>query len=390
MPTQPERGEQLSLFAITAPGLEELCRGELRDLGLPLNDDDDGGGVAFSAGLEGLYQANLCLRTASRVVVRVAEFTARTFFDLERLARNVPWERFVTRRQPVRFRVTCRKSRLYHSDAVAERLAAAVELKTGAKMGSAKGEEEDDGHQQLFIVRVLHDRVTISADGSGALLHLRGYRQAVAKAPLRETLAAAMLLGSRWQRGTTLLDPLCGAGTIPIEGALLARRIAPGLATGRRFAFQDWPGFDARAWQCVCDRAREQMLPDAGAPILGSDRDAGAIAAATANAERAGVGADIVFSERAMSAIEPPPGPGSLVTNPPYGVRLGEEGSRGVRDLYAQLGNVARRKLPGWSLALLSPDAKLDRQVGLPMKEVLRTANGGIPVRLILGKVGGE
>jgi putative N6-adenine-specific DNA methylase len=385
VPARRDPGEPLSLFAITAPGLEAVCADELRRLALASTGEEPGG-VAFTADFEGLYRANLSLRTSSRVLVRVAEFTARTFFDLERLARNVPWERYLARGRPVRFRVTCRKSKLYHSDAVAERLASAAALKTGAAVGSGDADDEDDT-RQLFVVRVLHDRVTISADSSGALLHLRGYRQAIAKAPLRETLAAAMLLASGWHSETPLLDPLCGAGTIPIEGALLARRIAPGLASARRFAFMDWPDFDRRVWERVRERALDAVLPAAAAPILGSDRDAGAIVAAIANAERAGVAGDIAFSERAVSAIEPPTDPGWVVTNPPYGIRLGE-GARGVRDLYAQLGNVVRRRCPGWTVALLSPDRQLDQQLGIPMEDLLRTTNGGISVRLVAGRVG--
>jgi putative N6-adenine-specific DNA methylase len=388
VPARPDRPAPLAVFAITAPGLEGIGAEELRGLGLEPSGEESGG-IAFSSDREGLYRANLCLRTASRVLVRVADFTARTFFDLERLARLVPWDRYLGRGQPVHFRVTCRKSRLYHSDGVAERLAAAAELKTGAKSGSPGGEDEES-KGQLFVVRVLHDRVTISADSSGALLHQRGYRQALAKAPLRETLGAAMLLASGWRTDTPLLDPMCGSGTIPIEGALLARRIAPGLATGRRFAFMDWPDFDRTAWERVRQQAREAVLPSTASPILASDRDTGAIAAATANAERAGVAGGIEFSERAVSAIDPPPDPGWLVTNPPYGVRLGEEGVRGVRDLYAQLGNVAHRRCAGWTVAMLSPDRQLDKQLRLPMTEVLRTTNGGIGVRLLVGKVQSE
>src|SRR5688572_26128189 len=172
------------------------------------------------------------MRTASRVIVRVAEFPARAFHELERRAARVPWERFVAPGAPAAFRVTCRKSRLYHSDAVAQRLHAAA-ARAGATVGVAAMEEGEDEAAlrtegvgaQLFVVRLLHDVVTISADSSGALLHRRGYRQAIGRAPLRETLAAAMLLASGWRPDRPLVDPLCGSGTIAIEAALLARRI---------------------------------------------------------------------------------------------------------------------------------------------------------------------
>ena len=141
-------------------------------------------------------------------------------------------------------------------------------------------------------------------------------------------------------------------------------------------------------WAAVVDRACERMLPASPVPIQGSDRDEGAIVAANANAERAGVAGDVEFSVRAVSAVEPPPGPGWMVINPPYGVRIGEKDP--LRNLYAALGRTLRERCPGWTLALLSPDAGLERQVGVPLEEALRTSNGGIPVRLVTGRVPDE
>ncbi len=386
-----ERSERLSLFVVTAPGLEALAAEELAALGTDAIPEF--GGVAWEGTREELYAACLHLRTASRVLVRVAEFRARTFFELERHARNVEWGRFVSPGRVVILRVTTRKSKLYHQGAVAERLLAAIERARGpsGSAGAVKGEEgeEEGAREQLFVVRFLHDRCTVSADASGALLHLRGYRQALARAPLRETLAAASLLGSGWRGDAPLLDPMCGSGTIAIEGALLARRVAPGLARAdrepRSFAFDQWPDFDPSVWREVVGRAREEILPRAGVPVLASDRDAGAVEAARANAERAGVAEDIDLSERPLSAVEPPAGPGWLVTNPPYGARVGE--TRALRDLYAGLGNVARRRLPGWTLAMLSADRGLEAQARIPFQEALRTRNGGIPVHLVVGRV---
>jgi putative N6-adenine-specific DNA methylase len=316
----------------------------------------------------------------------------------------------------VRFRVTCRKSRLYHSDAVAERLAAALARRVGGTAGSVDvvshdggdddeaAEEEErelDGGDaggggvggvegaQLFTARIVHDRCVVSADSSGALLHLRGYRQAVAKAPLRETLAAAILLGAGWDGTTPLVDPMCGSGTIAIEGAMIARRLAPGRA--RDFAFMRWPGFDADAWRGALERAESTALASSPAPIRASDRDAGAIEAARANAARAGVSADVELATQALSHAEPPPPPppegaahgwptGLVAVNPPYGVRVGERDR--LRNLYAQLGKLLSARFAGWRLALLSADRTLDAQVGLALEEVLHTTNGGIPVRL--------
>ncbi len=385
-------------WAIAAPGLEQIVAGELRTLGFA-DATAQAGGVSFSCDGTGLAVAQVGLRVASRVVVRIASFRATAFHELERAARKVEWVRFLPAGGRARLRVTCRKSRLYHSDAVAQRVAEAIErVVPGASAGRAAraddadagqaadtvADDDADGQSQLFLVRLDRDLCVISADASGMLLHRRGYRVAVAKAPLRETLAAAMLLGSRWDPRTPLVDPLCGSGTIAIEAALLARRIAPGL--GRTFAAERWPEVDVTAFQAARAGAREAMLERAPAPIVGSDRDAGAIAAARANAERAGVGADVEFMQRALSAAVPPAGAvasshGLLISNPPYGIRIGDASA--LRDIFARIGQLARGPFDGWRVALLSADRALDAQAGLPLEERVKTGNGGIPVRLM-------
>jgi len=357
----------LTAWAVTAPGLEPLAARELQAIGL-VPDGTEAGGVGFSTDLAGVMRANLHLRTATRVVVRIASFRASAFYELERKARRVPWGEVLAPGAVPRFRVTSKKSRLYHADGIAERLQEA-----------AGGSPTDVGPVQEFVVRVFRDECTISADSSGALLHQRGYRLATAKAPLRETLAAAMLLGAGWDGTAPLLDPMCGSGTIPIEAALLARRIPPGRH--RDFAFARWPSFDRAAWLQLLAEADEAILPSAPVSIGGSDRDAGAIEAALANAERAGVGQDVRFERRALSALSAGPDPGWLVTNPPYGHRVGE--AQRLRDLFARLGQVARDRLPGWRLVMLSANRMLEGQTGLAWEEVFRTTNGGIRVRLL-------
>lgn len=367
------------LFAVAAPGLESLAAAELRDLGIEPGTVI-AGGVEFRGDRETVYRANLWLRTASRVIARVGGFRARSFGEIERRAAELPWDDFIGAATRIRLRVTCRKSRLYHSDAVAERIAGVLEKRGVVVSGLAQSEDEETtGDAQLVIVRLFRDECTVSADSSGELLHRRGYRKEVAKAPIRETLAAAAVMASGWTPESPLLDPLCGAGTIPIEAALLARRIAPGL--GRRFAFMEWPGYSSSAWNGQVEDARAQELPCAPSRVLASDRDAGALEAARANAERARVVGDIEVTQTALSGIEPPDVRGHLVTNPPYGVRVGER--RALRNLYAQLGNVSRRKLPGWTVTLISANAELERQIRLPLDTVLKTRNGGIAVRVV-------
>lgn len=381
----------LSIFAVTAPGLEPYTAEELQQLGLLKPEQVEaavqGGGVAFNGDHHALYRANLWLRTASRLLVRLGEFEAIGFSELRRRAAHLEWERFVKPGAPVSLRVTCHKSRLYHSDAVAERVAAAIGDRLGRPSPVLKSSDEDESPPpQLVIVRLAHDRCTISLDSSGELLHRRGYRLATAKAPLRETLAAGILMASEWNPEAPLLDPFCGAGTIAIEAALIADRIAPG--DQRRFAFMDWPGYNAGLWESMRARAEKHRRRQhtSGRPsIIASDRDAGAIELARANAERAGVSGRIEFTCRAVSAIDPPPGPGWVATNPPYGLRV--SAGHDLRNLYAQFGNVLRARCRGWQVAILCNDPVLLGQTGLKLDTSLALVNGGVAVKLARGRV---
>jgi putative N6-adenine-specific DNA methylase len=373
---------QLRVFAVTAPGLESLCAAELTALGIDCKAIE--GGVAWTGDLESVMRANLWSRVASRVLVRVAEFRAKAFFELESQAKRIPWAQFITPGGSAEFRVTARKSKLYHTGAIAQRLGdALVAAVKGACIATAKDDEDESGEDtQLFVVRFAHDVATVSVDSSGALLHRRGYRQAVAKAPLRETLAAAMLRGAGWDGSAPLTDPMCGSGTIPIEAAMLARRIAPGR--DRSFAFMKWPRFAREKWDALVAKAKEGALSRSPVKIEAFDRDSGAIDAARSNAERAGVSGDVTFAVQPISALPAAGGSGLVIVNPPYGVRVGE--AERLRDLYAQLGNIMRTKRPDWQLALLSANGRLERQLQLELVECFATNNGGIPVRLVRGE----
>lgn len=379
--------DRFDLFAVAAPGLEPLVAQELGMLGVA-ELRVEAGGVAWRGGLPELARANLWLRTASRVLARVGRFHARALGELERRAAHLPWERFLAPGRAVQIRVTSRKSRLYHQGAIAERVGRALEAVTGIppEAGTGGDHTEIPADRQLLVVRFLRDECLVSIDTSGALLHRRGYRLAPAKAPLRETLAAAVLLAMGWDGHLPVLDPFCGSGTIPIEAALLARRIAPGLR--RSFAFEQWPGSDPAVLEQERAQAQRQVLEAAPAPIHASDHDPGAIRAARANAERAGVADDIVFGCRSVAELAPLPGPGLLVTNPPYGRRVGDR--RRLARPYATLGRALRQTLPGWEAAILAPVATpaavfdaLARASGLVFREVMRTRNGGIAVRLL-------
>jgi len=384
-------------FTSTGPGLESIAAGELKALGI--RGRQEVGGVAFGADLQQLYEANLWLRTATRVLVRLGSFHASTFYELERRAKKLPWAEFLPPGGKVRVRVTCRKSRLYHSDAVGERVLSAI-VGSASRVIEGSAEEDRDAENadasetldapdfetrsvresaQLFVVRIVNDECEVSADSSGDLLHRRGYRQETAKAPLRETIAAAMVLASGWKGNEPLLDPMCGSGTIPIEAAMIARKMAPGLR--RNFQFMNWASFDAERWNGVLESARAAVANFAG-EIVGSDRDSGAVQAAARNAERAGVSENVRFFAEAVSgsiaAIDDSTrDSGWILTNPPYGVRVGE--SDDLRNLYAKLGSALKSK-SGWRLGVLTSDSALVQQTRLSLRPRFSTSNGGIPV----------
>lgn len=377
----------LSCWAVSAPGAEALTAAELQALGV-VPGVREPGGVAFEASAEQLADALLWLRTAVRVTVRLGSFSARTFGELERHAKGIAWASVVPKGGAVHFRVTSKKSKLYHEDGIAERLersvlAAVTGVRAVRAPSAAEALEEDVTTLppvMRIVVRVHRDEVTLSADAAGGLLHRRGWRRDVAKAPMRETLAATLLLASGWTPAEPLLDPLCGSGTIVIEAALMARRMAPGRA--RRFAAEAWPGLPSGIWQAARMRAAARELPAAEVSLLGTDRDAGAIESSRRNAERAGIAADVEFVRATLSQLPHDDGTGWVVTNPPYGARLGERNA--LRDLYAALGQMILDRRPGWHLAMIGADRMLEGHLGLPLREVLRTTNGGLPVHVVV------
>jgi len=393
----PTKFMMSNLFAVCLPGLENFTTKELEQLGLgvkptlspsvdsPLGrkPDDPVGGIEFRGSLHDICRANLHLRTASRVLVRLGTFYAAAFSDLRRKARRLPWEGYLTPGQPAAFRVTSHQSRLYHTGAIIEYITGAIADRLGKPPTVRKFDEDPVTNlPQLVVVRLVDNHCTISLDSSGSLLHRRGYRLATAKAPLRETLAAGILLASGWDSASPLLDPFCGSGTIAIEAALLAKKIPPGRA--RHFAFMDWPNFNAAIWKALMAESTAKNLSPSP-KIIASDRDAGAIQAARANAERAGVADCIEFSCRSVSAIKPPPYPGWVITNPPYGVRV--SAGKDLRHLYAQLGKILRAKCPNWNLALLCDRAQLLKSTGLKFDRGIALRNGGLRVRLMQSRV---
>ena len=370
------------LFAVVTPGLEYIAINELIGLGINTGKKENGG-ILYTGDLKAIYRSNLNLRTVSRILVRLGNFHASAFSELRKKASRLPWEKFIFPGQPISMRASCHKSRLYHSDGVIERVVGAISDRLGSvSINHKPNEMEDDNLHQLIVVRLINDDCTISIDSSGDLLHRRGYRFATGKAPIRETLAAVVILASEWNKIDPLLDPFCGSGTIPIEAALLAKCIPPGLH--RKFAFMLWPNYDKLIWEDLLATIQTKTINKI--PIIqASDRDAGAIEISKANAMRAGVGDLIEFKCEAISSISPPPKPGFLVTNPPYGFRVNS--NKDLRNLYAQLGNVARTHCKNWNISILCSDLKLLSQIGIKLDTSIRFNNGGIGVYLGKGIV---
>jgi putative N6-adenine-specific DNA methylase len=361
---------EYDLFAVTAPGLEEACARELAGLGLAAVRVV-AGGVAFAGGRRELYVANLWLRTASRVVARVGEIRASDFPELFRRAVRLPWGRFVRPGTRLRVRAVSHRSRLIHTGRIAETVAAAVDRALGRPAPPLSGPE------QLVLARFEDDSCLLSVDSSGELLHRRGYREATARAPLRETLAAGLLVLLGWDGAVPLADPMCGSGTLVIEAALLAAHRAPGAK--RRFAFMDWPHFRPGLWEVLlAEAACGERRP--AVAIYGSDRDPLALAAARGNAGRAGVLTEVALLQADLADLEPVAGPGLILCNPPYGARLGQ--GEDLRRLYRALGEACRRSYPGWRVAFLAPDDRLAQATGLPAVPRAALNNGGIAVTL--------
>ena len=356
----------LELFVTSAPGIEPLLEQELRDLGLPVENRVPGG-ITLSGDQTTMMRANLESGLAQQVLLRISRFKCRRLPELAKKATQVPWEAWIDPTRPAQFRITTRKSRIYHTGAIEERLRSTLPTETPA-------------HElpQTVHVRVFRDEFTVSIDTSGPPLHRRGYRLQSGKAPLREDLARALIVTSQWDANQRLVDPMMGAGTIVIEAALMARRVAPGHL--RSFAFQHMPNHDATRWNAVRAAATTRQL-DVALDIHGSDRDAGAWRAAIANAERAGVAETLHLGCAALS--EAPgllgalPAQGSLIANPPYGQRIGKD----LRSLYQRLGSIAKQLPRSWTTTLVGSSATLVRHSGLQLHSKLMTDHGGTKVR---------
>lgn len=361
-------------FAVTPPGLEGLCAREMAQLGL-VPQEPTHGGIAFSGGLRELYLANLCLRTASRVLVRLDRLTARDFPTLYQRLVRLPWGRYIKPGVACDVRVVSHRSRLSHSGRIAEvcREAIAKALGTVPRQG---------GERQTVLLRLEEDRVEVSLDSSGDHLHRRGYRRARSAAPLRENLAAAALLACGYDGTVPLIDIMTGSGTFVTEAAQIALQRAPGR--GRSFAFMHWPKYRAGLWQELLDNTRDEEREVLPAPILGIDSNPRALDAARQNIVSAGLEAQVEIRCEQLQQLVPLTPTGLLIGNPPYGERLGK-GAR-LEGFYAELEDLCAGTFAAWQTALLCPAEVVRRMRRVDFQPVLRFSHGGIKVGLFLKK----
>ena len=356
------------IFLVATPGLEQPLAEEARAAGLADAAVVDGG-VALMGTWADVWRANLVLRGPTRVLARLTSFRALHLAQLDKRARKLPWSDWLLPDRAVHVEATCRRSRIYHGGAAAQRVATAIRETLGAPIA------EDAAIR--IMVRIEDDLVTISLDTTGPSLHKRGFKEAVSKAPMRETMAAMFLRQCGFTGTEPVLDPMCGSGTFPIEAAEIASGLLPGRE--RSFAFEEVPSFDPAAWADL--RASGTAKPIA-ALFYGSDRDAGAIRMATDNAVRAGVAASTRFAQSTLEDLNPPEGPpGLVIVNPPYGTRIGSKGP--LIGVHRTLGTVLKTRFPGWRVGIVTADRQLAEATGLrfdpPLPPVL---HGGIRVGL--------
>jgi putative N6-adenine-specific DNA methylase len=366
-------------FATCARGLEPVLADELRALGAA--DVEPGrGGVQFAGDHALLYQANLWLRTAIRVLRPVLEADVHSPDELYDAVRSVDWSHYLTPDHTLAVDCNVRDSEITHSKYAALRVKDAICDQFVERVGRRPSVDVDEPMVGLNL-HVYRDHAVLSLDSSGESLHKRGYRPILTKAPLNEALAAALVLLSGWKGDTPFVDPMCGSGTLPIEAAWLSLRRPPGL-TRKRFGFQGWMDYDVRLWTRLRDEARRGVRKSLGAPVLGSDARRDAVNFATGNARAAGIGNLVRFEVKDLRDFRPPPGPpGTILCNPPYGERIGEE--KELRGLYKLLGDVLRERCTGWTAYVFTGNAALARHIGLPAAAQTPLFNGKIPCRLL-------
>jgi putative N6-adenine-specific DNA methylase len=334
--------------------------------------------VAFVADRAGLYKANLWLRTASRVLVQLAVFPCTNPAELYGGVHAIDWTRLITPAMTLAVDCSLRDSALTHSGFVALKTKDAVVDRIREACGSRPNVDTTSPDVRINVH--LHRNVcTVSLDSSGDPLDRRGYRLERNEAPLRETLAAAVVALTGWDGSTPLADPMCGSGTIPIEAALFAGRVPPGLQ--RSFGFQRWLDYDASLWDLLLKEAESGIRKLPVGLITGSDQDSRALNLAARNAAKAGFEGQLHFFNAALEAFQPEGDTGVVIINPPYGKRMGDEEE--LKELYCLIGDIMKKRCRGWTGYVLTGNLELAKYIGLKAARRFVLFNGAIECRLL-------
>ncbi len=369
---------EYKFFATTAKGLEDCLAGELKALGVR-GIEVQTGGVGFLGDMSVCYQANLWLRTASRILLNLSEFVCDSPEGLYEGVHAILWHKFLNPDMTLAVDCNLRDSALTHSGFVALKAKDAIVDEIRDHCGSRPNVDTKDPDLRINL-HLFRNTCTVSLDTSGSPLDRRGYRLERTVAPLRETLAAGLIEMSGWDCTQPLIDPMCGSGTIPIEAALKASHCAPGLLR-QGFGFQRWLDFDAGMWKELVRRARQEVTEKIIGPIIGHDISTKAIDVARANSNRADVADMMNFSVADIRVFTPPPGPGVILFNPPYGQRLGEEEE--LKALYKDIGDTLKKRCKGYTAYLFTGNLELAKYVGLKATRRIVLFNGPIECRLL-------
>lgn len=378
-----------SFFIAVTPGLEALCLEELSALPLSATGlSTEKGGIAFEGRLQDCYMANLHLRIANRVLMRVADFRATNFRGLEKRLSSIPWELYLCRGVSPEINTTAIHSRLYHKDAIDEKIMTAIADRQGTT--DFHSLEPLTAFTQKIFVRVVEDRFTVSLDSSGDLLYKRGLKEHHATAPIREILAAAALRMAGYNGREPLLDPMTGSGTFSLEAAMIATGTPPGLY--RDFAFMDWPCFSPARWRHIRKESEKAIVQLNSPMIIASEKDAGLSAGLLERVDRFGLSNAVSvinkdffdMNKRDIMVLSNTTQPGLVIINPPYGIRLGtrKKSRTLLRDIIKKLGS----DFQGWRYALFVHDKALVREIPF-IKSYIMLDHGGLKLALVTGSV---
>ena len=353
-------------------GLEAVLKREITDLGYEIVSVEDGR-VTFKGGAEALVRANIFIRTAERIMLKVGSFRAVTFDELFEGTKALPWEKMIPKDGKFWVtKATTNKSKLFSGSDIQSIVKKAI-------VDRLKGIYhinwfEENGAEYPIRVFILKDVVTIALDTSGVSLHKRGYRQLVGKAPISETLAAALIMLTPWNKDRILVDPFCGSGTFPIEAAMIGANIAPGM--NREFTAENWKNIvPKKVWYEAVTEAEDAILRDVKMNIQGYDLDSGIVKCAMQNAREAGVDEHIHFQQRDMRDLSSPKKYGFIITNPPYGERL--EDKADLPKLYKDIG-ATFDKLDTWSKFIITSYEDAEKYLGRKATKNRKIYNGMI------------